>query len=374
MYYVIWNSRDKIVSKSPNSPKVLPPIVHSLDSAKTQKRTLNGNLEVMHLAPRGGGLVVGIPLSEHRKEITAFGIKLFGSTVLVLILGLGTGWWMLGRETRQLTQIAEASQKIAYGNLSERINIEGTSHEVASLVSVLNDSFTRLEHSFEQQVRFTADVSHELRTPVSIILSKGQFVLSKKRTPEEYQNAIATCIDSATHMKRMIESLLELARYDSGEITLNRKVTTVSTIVSDSVELLQTLANQKQITLTTALDDSTANIDPHRFQQVCIILISNAIKHSPIGTEIRMRTYRDNQDCLVTVSDNGLGIDEKELPFLFERFFRGKQSYGEPKENTGLGLAITKAIIVAHGGSIHAENKPNGGAIFYVRIPVANEV
>ncbi|MBK1877330.1 HAMP domain-containing sensor histidine kinase [Pelagicoccus mobilis] len=369
-YFLVWNSEAEVHARSDNAPEDIPYIQESYDQpGETWVRTRPGYIEAINFAPRMGTIVTGIPVKAVQAGLTQFALKLFSISAGIIGLGLGIGWWMTGRATRELKQIALSSERIAHGDLSERIDLDFPSSEVGALAEVLNDSFSKLEGSFQQQVRFTADASHELRTPVSVVLTTGQFALSKDRNISEYKKAISTCVDSAMHMKKVIESLLEIARYDSGETALNLQEHDLAKVANESIELLQALAKRKRITITTSFEPTFTKIDPHRMLQVCINLLSNAIKYSTFGTEVSITVREEEEDCLLVVADRGVGIAEKDLPFLFDRFFRGKRTTGDENEHTGLGLAITKSIILAHGGTIQASNRSQGGALFRITLP-----
>ena len=150
----------------------------------------------------------------------------------MLLLGLAGGWWVATRAIRPIEAISATAVKIAGGDLSQRINAADTESELGRLAGVLNSTFARLEAAFAQQARFTSDASHELRTPVSVILSQTQTALSRERTSSEYREALEACQRAARRMRKLTESLLELARLDAGQEPMKRERFDLSRIVA----------------------------------------------------------------------------------------------------------------------------------------------
>lgn len=369
MYYVAWTPRGEVEKRSGNVPADLEMPTEGLEFGETMVRERGEYLEAIHLTPTGGCVLVGIPLRAVRVALAWFGAKLALGSAALIALGLGVGWWLLGRETRQIAMIAESAERIAHGDPAERIQLPETSRELRHLTDVLNESFARLENSFSQQVRFTADASHELRTPVTVILTKGQFALAKERPAEKYVETIETCVEAARHMRGMIEALLELARFDSGEAALQLADADLAVVARETVDLLAVLAEDKGIAFELDLTPAPARMDAARMHQVCINLIANALKFSPSARRVTVSTAIEGDACRLVVADEGPGIAEADLPYLFDRFFRGREGRQNREGHTGLGLAIVKAVVSAHGGSVQAGNRAGGGAVFRVMIP-----
>ncbi len=368
-YYVVWDSQESIALKSDDTPDNISYPKETLRIAETVVRTVNGNMEAVHAVPNGAKIAVGIPERLFHQSMWKFGLMLAGLSAGLVATGVLVGWILLGKETREISNIADAAGRIAHGNLSERIRSEESGTELSNLAEVLNNTFNRLERSFEQQVRFTADASHELRTPLTAILTRCQLTLSKDRSPEKYKESMASCLDAAHHMKKLVESLLDLSRLDSGEAALNIQDTSLREIVTDSLELLSALAEKKFIEIDAKLDRFPIQADAARIQQVCINLVSNAIKYSPPGSKIDITVSKVGSTALLVVADQGPGIPEEDLPNIFNRFYRGNNGMQPGKDSCGLGLAVARAIVAAHHGSIHAANRSSGGALFRIELP-----
>jgi two-component system, OmpR family, sensor kinase len=287
----------------------------------------------------------------------------------VLLFGMAGGWWVATRAIKPIDAISATAVKIAAGDLSQRINALDTESELGRLAGVLNSTFARLEASFAHQVRFTSDASHELRTPVSVILSQAQTALSRERGATEYRETLEACQRAAQRMRKLIESLLELARLDAGQEPMKRDAFDLSRVTRECEELVRPLAAEKSIELHCELPLVQCLGDPERISQVVTNLLSNAIHFNHEKGEVRVRTYQENGNAVLEVKDTGGGIPAEDLPHIFERFYRVDKSRSRIQGKTGLGLAICKAIVEAHSGTIDVTSHPGEGSSFVVRLP-----
>lgn len=229
----------------------------------------------------------------------------------------------------------------------------------------------RLQGAFQRQIRLTGDASHELRTPVAVILSQTEHTLSRPRTPEEYCSALETCLRAARRMKRLVDDLLLLARADSGRLELRQEPLDLADVVRQSLALLEPLAQEKQVRVSSQLQKILAWGDAPRLGQVVTNLVTNAVIYNrPQGDEFVTVHPRDGH-ALLMVSDTGTGIAAADLPHLFERFYRADQSRTQSSgQGTGLGLSIVSESITAHHGSIHVTSERGVGTTMTVLLPV----
>jgi len=268
---------------------------------------------------------------------------------------------------RPIENISAAAVKISAGDLSQRINVAEAESELGQLAAVLNSTFARLEAAFAQQQQFTADAAHELRTPVSVMLTQTQTALNRERSGAEYRETLEACQRASQRMRKLIESLLELARLDAGQETLKRLRFDLSQMANDCVELVRPLADERGVKILSELAPLEITGDSERLAQVVINLLTNAIQYNRSGGEARLKLESPGNLAVLTVADTGPGIPIEDLPHVFERFYRGDKS--RSSGNTGLGLAISKAIVEAHGGTIEVLSKPGAGTTFTVRLP-----
>jgi two-component system, OmpR family, sensor kinase len=314
-------------------------------------------------------VTVGCSVAPELKDLqrTALSLLLVGGTVL--IVGLAGGWWFVGRALRPVSEISATAVKISAGDLSQRINTAETESELGRLAAVLNSTFARLETAFAQQKQFASDAAHELRTPVTVILTQTQMALARERDAAGYKQTVEACQRAAQRMRRLIESLLELARFDAGQEVLKRMDFDFGKTVSDSVELVQTLAEEKSVKIISEISPLEISGDPERLAQVVTNLLTNAIQYNRPGGEVRVELCSEKGLAVLKISDTGQGIAPEDLPRVFERFYRADQSRTRAG-NAGLGLSICKAIVEAHGGTIEVASEPNVGTTFALRLPV----
>jgi two-component system, OmpR family, sensor kinase len=295
---------------------------------------------------------------------------LTGIGAAVLLLGIAGGGWIATRAIRPIEDISSTAVKISAGDLSLRIDIGDTETELGRLAGVLNSTFTRLDAAFSQQSRFTSDAAHELRTPVAVILTQTQAALSRERTAVEFRKTVEACQRAAQRMRRLIESLLELARLDAGQEPMQRVRFDLSETIRDCVELIRPLADERKITIHCNLPMFQCDGDPDRLAQVITNLLTNAIQYNEKEGRVQVGVTAEKGMAVLTVADTGQGIPTDDLPHIFDRFYRVDKSRSGSAGRTGLGLAISKAIVAAHSGNIEATSQLGVGTTFTVRLPL----
>jgi heavy metal sensor kinase len=301
----------------------------------------------------------------------SFAFILAGAGAAVLALGLGGGWWIATHAIRPVEAISAAASRISAGHLSERINVADTDGELGQLAVTLNSTFARLDAAFAQQRQFTADASHELRTPLAVLISEAQTTLAHQRTAEEYRETVEACLETAQQMRRLTESLLELARLDAGQAQIQRQPFDLAASARACVELIQPLADARGIQILCAFEPGKILGDDARVRQVVTNLLTNAIQYNQAQGKIQVRTWVESGHVILTVTDTGPGIAPEDLPHIFKRFYRSDKARTSARGRSGLGLAICKTVVDEHLGSIEATNQPGAGAAFTVRLPAA---
>ena len=335
-----------------------------------EARTRGQIRELFRFLPRGQCVLVGRSLAPELAAMRRLALWLSAAGAAVLLLGLAGGWWVATRAIRPVEAISGTAAKIAGGDLSQRINTADTDSELGRLAGVLNSTFARLEAAFAQQARFTSDASHELRTPVSVILSQTQTALSRERTSPEYREALEACQRAAQRMRSLTESLLQLARLDAGQEPMKRERLDLSRVAGECVELVRPLAAERGVQIHCELPPLECLGDAERISQVVTNLLTNAIHFNRDQGEVRLSARAEGNLALLTVADTGQGIPAEDLPHLFERFYRADQSRSRIQGRNGLGLAICKAIVDAHGGTIQVASQPGAGSTFTVKLPL----
>jgi heavy metal sensor kinase len=336
--------------------------------AKPPTKNFDHYHAVLKILPSGEMIEVGCSISNELEEIRDDAIMLALIGGGILLVGLAGGWWFVGRALRPISGISSTATKIAAGDLSQRINVAEAESELGQLAAVLNSTFARLETAFAQQKQFASDAAHELRTPVSVILTQTQTTLNRERDAAGYKQTVEACQRAAQRMRRLIESLLELARFDAGQEVLKRLRFDFLKTISDSVEMVQTLAEERRVKIISEITPLEITGDSERLAQVVTNLLTNAIQYNKLDGEVRVKLSNENNLAVLTIADTGRGISREDLPRVFERFYRGDKSR-TGAGNAGLGLSICKAIIEAHGGTIEVSSEENIGTSFTVRLP-----
>jgi signal transduction histidine kinase len=368
-YYAVWRRDGQQLDRSTNAPAdlAMPERDAGLPGAYVA-RTRGASREVFFFTPPGECLLAGRSITP---ELAGFRRSALWMAVLgagVLALGLAGGWWLATRAIRPIDDISAAAAKIAAGNLSHRISSAATDNELGRLAGVLNSTFARLEAAFTQQARFTADASHELRTPVSVILSQTQAALVRERSAGEYRESLEACQRAAQRMRRLIDNLLELARLDDNHEPMKSVRFDLARTATDCVELIRPLAAECRVTIAAELQATDCCGDPERVAQVITNLLANAVHYNREGGAVHVATRSENGCATLSVRDSGPGIAAEHLPHIFERFYRADSARTTSHNRSGLGLAITKAIIDAHGGTIEVSSKADTGTTFVVRL------
>jgi heavy metal sensor kinase len=371
IYFSIWDRDGTRLGGSTNAPPDLPCPGPAAPDSSPQFRTRDAYREAYEFNREGRAVLVGRSIAAELESMRSFAFVLAGAGAAVLALGLGGGWLIASRAMRPLKEISATASRISAGNLSERINVADTENELGQLAGVLNTTFARLESAFDQQKQFTADASHELRTPIAVLVSEAQTALARKRSPEEYRETIEACLDTAQQMRRLTESLLELARFDAGQEKIEHAPIDLAEITRASVALVQPLAAERGVQIRCDLSPVGVSGDGVRVGQVITNLLTNAIRYNKPQGQVHVRTHAEQDRGVLTMTDTGQGIPAEDLPHIFERFYRADKSRSGAQGRTGLGLAICKAIVDAHGGHIEVTSEPGAGATFIVRLPIA---
>ncbi len=317
-----------------------------------------------------------IALGQSRKSVDLQALKALPPTVALAVLVLGgfslLGFRLIAHGLKPIREISRTAGRIANGNFSERIDVSAQSSELGQLADVLNNTFERLEEILLQQKQFIADASHELRTPVAAILADCEFSRKRSHPTERYQKTIEVCYESAQHMRKVIEDLGILARFDVQGGEAQKAACDLAESAANALALACPLAENQGIALLPSLAPAPCRANASRLDQVALNLLSNAILYNRPKGEVRVRTGCKDRESFLEVEDTGPGIPADKHPLLFHRFYRLDETRAKtPEGGTGLGLAICKAIVEAYGGRIELASTMGQGSIFRVSFPTA---
>ncbi len=305
---------------------------------------------------------------EFRNLVT---VLLLGFPIALAVAGLG-GYALARRVLSPLQTMARRAERINAERLSERLPIENPKDELGHLARVFNDALARLEQSFEQLRRFTADASHELRTPLTAIRTVGEVGLQKEGDTWHYRDIIGSMLEEAGRLTRLVDSLLTISRAETGHVQLNRTSFALLDAVREASGLVEVLAEEKGQNLTVEGDTGAmVYADRVLLRQAIVNVIDNAVKYSPQGGAISVRVGRHANQAIVEVEDSGPGIAPEHRAHIFERFYRVDGGRSRESGGAGLGLAIVKWSVEAHGGQVSLICGDNGGCTFGIRLPIS---
>jgi two-component system, OmpR family, sensor kinase len=291
-------------------------------------------------------------------------------TLVSMLLAAIASWLGIGKALAPIQTATETAYQITTaGDLSRRIPYGGPAgDEIGLLIRAFNRTLERLENLFTSQQRFLADVSHELRTPLTVI--KGNADLIRKIGADD--ESLDSIKDEADRLTRLVGDLLLLAQAESGKLPLNLRPVELDLLLTDVFQQMGVLAREKSILLRlTDIDQALVNGDRDRLKQVFINLMSNAIEYTPKGGEVFVSLSKSDEMARVVVRDTGTGISAKDLPRIFDRFYRGEKSRTRSKTSGfGLGLSIAYWIVDHHGGRIEIDSHEGQGTTFVVFLPL----
>jgi two-component system, OmpR family, heavy metal sensor histidine kinase CusS len=327
--------------------------------------------------PHTDTIEIAIDVAQEEGLLRRYRFWFWTILLITAVLFPLVGYGIARHGIRPIEEIAATARRITSTNLRERIRAEGYPSELASLAETFNQMLVRLEESFEQISRFTADIAHDLRTPINNIRGEAEVALARARTVEEYRDVLESSLEEAVRLSDLIGDLLFLARAESPVTDLHRQPVNVGELLGAVREYYEVTASDGGISLLAAgaPESITAALDRPLMLRAVSNLVSNAIAHTPRGGAVTLAASATDAEIRIEVSDTGAGIPAEALPRVFDRFFRvdpsrSRTSVGTPSGGTGLGLAIVESIMNLHGGSAAIASQPGRGTCVTLRMPL----
>jgi two-component system OmpR family sensor kinase len=372
------------VGQAAPRPKIPAPLIRPqaqrTEPTLTTTSAVSGETEYRLIAkPLGdeGTVVVAIPLTDVRA--TQHRLLLIEGVVSGLALAaIGVAaYWLTRRELRPLERMAQKSRAIAAGDLSQRVEPHDPRTEVGQLGEALNAMLAEIEHAFDDRLaaeerlrQFVADASHELRTPVTSIRGFAElFRRGAGERPADLANVMRRIEQEGERMGELVEELLLLARLDQG-LPLEREPVEMAAVVEAAVDAARASDPERPV-----------DVDAHgplvvlgaesRLRQVVDNLLTNARVHTPAATPVHVRLASEDERAVLEVADEGPGVPAEEADRIFERFHRIDRSRARSQGGVGLGLAIVRSVVEAHGGAVDYRPRPGGGSVFRMSLPLA---
>ena len=314
------------------------------------------------------------PYYHETRVLESVGVIFFVVNIFGIILAYVIGKKISKQFLKPIKNITETANNITINELSERIEVPVANDEIKDLVLTLNDMIERLEVSVEKQKQFVSNASHELRTPISVIQGYANLIDRWGKSDEDIlQESIDSIKDETERMSSLITKLLFLAREEKGKNNIELKETELDAIAEEIVKEAKMVDETRQFEFES--DGSTKILaDNDTLKQLIWIFTENAIKYSDRENgKITVRVKNDGVNARLEVEDNGIGIKEEDLPYIFGRFYRADKSRSNDIPGTGLGLSIAVHIVKKLGAKVDVKSKYGEGSVFTVTFPVYRE-
>ena len=376
----VWSLDGKLLYDTPEARRnPVPGGAKLATAAKEEDRIVTiPEVKPPYRVMSGGARIGGRPVLVQVARSEGAVAQNLNELIYILFLGLpgamaiaGIGGYVLARRAlAPIDRMAERARSINAERLNDRLPVDNPDDELGRLALVFNETLTRLESSFDQMRRFTADASHELRTPLTAIRSVGEVGLRSRRDETAYREIIGSMLEEADRLALLVDRLLMLSRADTEKPSLSIDIVDIRQLADEVVEQLSVLAEEKDQSLKIHCDDISRWVgDRTVLRQAMLNLVDNAIKYTPVGGAIDVRVRQAQAGITIDVVDSGPGIPVTLQSRIFDRFYRvDKARSRENGGGTGLGLAISKWAVEVNGGRLTLE-PTEAGSCFRITLP-----
>jgi heavy metal sensor kinase len=330
----------------------------------SQRITVNGKAYTVQVAS---------VMNEAYEALERFRLILLLATPLLLIASSAGGYWLSTRALAPVDDISQAAKRISIESLDDRLAVPRTGDQLQRLSETLNAMLSRLSSSVRRMKQFTADASHELRAPIALIRTTAEVAVQKRdRAAGEYLQALDEILEETERTSQAVDSLMLLARADSGSELIEATDIDFSALVHSAAEQGEKLARSRGLTFFSQIAESPLWIhgDAAALRRAVLILMDNAAKYTPSGGSMTLRLEERDGFAAVSVSDTGIGIAEEDMTHIFDRFWRADKARSREQGGAGLGLSIAKWIVEMHRGRIEVKSAPGEGSTFCLRVPL----
>ncbi|WP_228895914.1 heavy metal sensor histidine kinase [Pseudoduganella aquatica] len=317
-----------------------------------------------------GGEPVEITLARERSDRLRI-LKRYGADLLLALAGGAAlaallGYAIVRHSMRSVRSLIGKANDINASRLNTRLSVRDAPAELREMGAAFNAMLDRLEEGVQRLSGFAADLAHDLRTPLNTLMVETQVALSRPRTVEEYQALLASNSEEYERLARMIENTLFLARVDNAQLALQRETLDLRAELLRIHDYFEILAEDVGVRLAVDVPALELQVDPVLLQRAVNNLVSNAIRYTPAGGEVRLSARRVQRGVELAVSNTGPGIAPEHLPRIFDRYYRADAARSSQAHSAGLGLSIVRAIMQLHGGEVRVESVPGGSTTFFL--------
>jgi len=345
------------------------------------------HIGLLHLRDIGGGLlefvdqytspdgqkftvIVGASQVAANRVLESLAITLSIVCPLVLVVAALACFLMIRRPLRPVTVLTEQAENIGRKQLGERLLVPDTRDELQRLATSLNQMIARLEDALQHNNRFSADASHELRTPLTIVRGELEQVIQQPDLPETTVNSVGSALEEIERMTQIVQSLMATAYLDTGGEQLEREPIDLGKVVGSTLDQMRLVAEAQNVTLVAdTLESALVDGNLTRLKQVVVNLLDNAVKYNRPNGNVSATVFTKEDAVILRVEDDGIGIPESALPFIFDRFYRADKTRSRATGGIGIGLSLVKAICNAHGAAIDVKSREGHGTVFSITFP-----
>ena len=370
---VVESTGDPVATGALLSAADLAPVFQGHDVRRTVAVGPDGEtFRVLAVRPPSTGcadaVVVVASLDDVARSVHRLRVLLLIAGPAVLAVAAAGGWALAGRALRPVARMTGEARDLGTADLSGRIEVPATSDELQRLAETLNAMLGRVQTGVDEQHRFVADASHELRTPLAVMRTELDVALRSPALDPAAREVLTSTREEVERVGGIVESLLMLARIDEGSLSLAREPVSLAEVAEGAVTGLTPLARANGVTFVREGPPAEVTGDRARLDQVVTNLVANAITYSPPGAAVQVVTWERDGEAGLSVRDHGPGIDDALLPRVFDRFVRGEGARTS-EGGGGLGLAICREIVSAHGGRIWVDSRTGEGSEFSFALP-----
>jgi heavy metal sensor kinase len=313
-------------------------------------------------------LQVGQAMESYSRFLDAFKGIFITTMTFLIVVAAGVGWFMARRAVSGVEAVTRTAQKISGGTLEERVPVKARGDEIDQLAVTFNQMLDRIQALLTEIKEMSDNMAHDLRSPITRIRGIAEVTLSTGKSLAEYEAMAANTIEECDRLLDMINTMLMISKAEAGVGHLTREEIDLAGVVQEACRLFEPTAEDKGITLSCDVIGRSHFIgDSRMIQRMLSNLLDNAIKYTLPGGAVTISLGEYAAQLVVSIKDTGIGISPKDLPHIFERFYRCDQSRSQT--GIGLGLSLARAIARAHGGDITAASTPNQGSAFAVALP-----
>jgi heavy metal sensor kinase len=315
-------------------------------------------------------VIVGASEVAAHRVLRSLAIILSIVCPLVLVVAALACFLMIKRPLRPVAVLTEQAENIGRKHLGDRLPVPNTRDELQRLATSLNQMIARLEDALQHNNRFSADASHELRTPLTIVRGELEQVIQQPDLSEATVDSIGSALEEIERMSQIVQSLMATAYLDTGGEQMECEPTDLGKLVGSTLDQMRLLAEAQNIVLVgDRLESALVDGNHTRLKQVIVNLVDNAVKYNRPNGRVSASVFTKNHAVILEVADNGIGIPESSLPFIFDRFYRADKTRTRTTGGIGIGLSLVKAICNAHGATIDVKSRQGEGTVFSISFP-----